>query len=56
VVKEQKSTDNIIQLIQYEFPAFIGKVEIVLDETTVILNKDVVSGFLTLCQFLHDQP
>ena len=56
MAKEQNNTDDIIQLIKDEFPAFIGKLETVLGETIVILNKDAASGFLPLCQFLHDQP
>ncbi len=56
MAKEKNSENKIIRLIQDKFPSFIGQVNFLSGETIVTLNKDCISGFLTLCQFLHDQP
>ncbi len=56
MAKKQDSKNKIIQLIQDKFPSIAGKVETVLGETILTINKDSATDFLDLCHFLHDQP
>ena len=56
MAKKEAGQNKIIQLIQDKFPSGVTKVDTAFGETILTLDKDFAPDFLTLCNFLHDQP